>query len=1132
MDKKQSRNIVKETLQNPFDKEKFVYFAKNLLNKIDESKNFHAHGYIPEASKDYVKTYERIATYTDPGGNKIDILIVYLQKETSLERARTSQRNFVAHYLKDRNQKDAGLVAFVSPDSADWRFSLVKMDYKFEESKGGKIKVKEEFTPARRWSFLVGANENSHTAQSRLAPIVEDDQNYPTLKQLEDAFNIEKVTKEFFEKYRDLFLRTNETLIEIVKNNPALKKDFQDKNVDFASFSKKLLGQIVFLYFLQKKGWFGVPMDKTWGEGDKKFLRTLFQKSQAENKNYFNYYLEPLFYEALAKERDDDFYSRFECKIPFLNGGLFDPISNYDWVNTIINLPDDLFSNERKTKEGDIGDGILDFFDRYNFTVKEDEPLEKEVAVDPEMLGKVFENLLEVKDRKSKGTYYTPREIVHYMCQQSLINYLLTETGVDQKRIEQIVKQDFLLTKEDYLKWKKYKEQPENKVLVLWEGEWAKLDKALENIKVVDPACGSGAFLVGMLQEIVKARKLLQSFSDQKENIYSLKEKAIKNNIYGVDIDPGAVEIAKLRLWLSLVVDESDIRKINPLPNLDYKIMQGNSLLEEFEGVNLFDEKIISTVDFSKEKRVEELKIRQNELSGEYIRLHQTNKLSDTIKFKINSELKKIAGELKQGDKKETARKQDNGLFDSYSEAKRKAELLQKLHKEFFETTQKTRKKNLKNQIEKLEWELIEATLKEQNKNSELKKLEEFKKSNTKPFFLWKLHFADVFQEKGGFDIAIANPPYFPITNLQKNIKDLLFKNNSEIAGSFAGKIDIYSFFILKSLKNLIKKEGYISYIIPKTLLSNMSFSGLREFIMRTYKIKAIVDLEKVFSSVTGTMTYLLIFIENKNPEKVYDLKISEMNMDGQIKSTSISIENLKSLPFNIWVLSREKLLLLSKLGKNSALLKDNYITKNGVCTGDNKKLISKNKENDFYKKIIVAKDISKYHLKKASHFVCYKPRLLHRPREIEIFKGPKIVSQMIRGLNTVDRLICAIDYSDNLSLNSVNIIRKKYNESMEFLLGIINSKLINYYFASLIVDVNIKTIYLDIVPIKIDNIAIKKNIENYVNKILAITESKDYLDDFEKQVKVQDCECQIDKLVYELYNLTPEEIEIIENSK
>src|SRR3989338_7946068 len=121
METKQSQRIVQDTLQNDFDKDRFLYFIKNLLNKeVDESKAFHARGYVPEAYKNYVKTYERLATYTDPEDNKIDILVVYLQKETSLERARTTQRNFIAHYLKERGQKEAGLVAFVSPDLANW----------------------------------------------------------------------------------------------------------------------------------------------------------------------------------------------------------------------------------------------------------------------------------------------------------------------------------------------------------------------------------------------------------------------------------------------------------------------------------------------------------------------------------------------------------------------------------------------------------------------------------------------------------------------------------------------------------------------------------------------------------------------------------------------------------------------------------------------------------------------------------------------------------------------------------------------------------------------------------------------------------------------------------------------------
>lgn len=415
MDKATAQKLIRETLRDSFDKGRFVYLLKNILNRFDESKAFHARGHVKEkirTTTPIIKTYERIGTYSDPDGKKTDLLIVYLQKESAIDRARTALRNFVADYLKQRDMKDAALVAFVAPDGEDWRFSFIKMEYKFNE----KGKVKEEFTPARRYSFLVGKNENSHTAQSRLLPLLLDDDGRPTLKDLEDAFSVEKTTKEFFEKYRDLFLRLEESLDAVLKKDAKVKTDFKAKNVHTVDFAKKLLGQIVFLYFLQKKGWFGVQRGCPWGSGSKHFLRELFNKQHGGYKNFFNDILEPLFYEALRLERSADYYSRFDCRIPFLNGGLFDPLNDYDWVETEILLPDDLFSNDRHTNEGDRGDGILDVFDRYNFTVKEDEPLEKEVAVDPEMLGKVFENLLEIKNRKSKGTYYTPREIVHYMC--------------------------------------------------------------------------------------------------------------------------------------------------------------------------------------------------------------------------------------------------------------------------------------------------------------------------------------------------------------------------------------------------------------------------------------------------------------------------------------------------------------------------------------------------------------------------------------------------------------------------------------------------------------------------------------------------------------------------------------------
>ncbi len=611
MDKQQAAHLIRETFEKPFDKVQFIRFIKELLNRIEEAPFSYQGQYIPDAYKPYISSLERIGKFND-SENRIDILVIKLQRETSLERARTMQRNFVAGYLQGKfgssPEKEAALVAFVSPDEVDWRFSLVKMDYRFEQTKTGRTRVKEEFTPARRWSFLVGANEKSHTAQSRLVNIVANDEQPPTLAEFEKAFNIETVTKEFFLKYRDLFIRTKEALDKVVNNDARIKAEFEAKGVNTVDFSKKLLGQIIFLYFLQKKGWFGAGRDADWGDGSKQFLRELFEKKHGGYSNFFNDILEPLFYEALRNDRshDDDYYSRFNCKIPFLNGGLFDPIGNYDWVHADIIFPDKLFSNTNKTREGDTGDGILDTFDRYNFTVKEDEPLEKEVAIDPELLGKAYEKFNairpdnfedykkalksgkkgdETKFNKQFGVYYTPREIVHYMCQQSLIQYLTTELeGKAQKEdIEILIHFGEQVSENEARVLRKGKETdtysyqlPES---IRRNAEL--IDRKLADIAVCDPAAGSGAFPVGMMSEIVRARTVLSTFIENKANRtpYNFKHRCIEHSLYGVDIDPGAVEIAKLRLWLSLVVDEDDIKNIKPLPNLDYKIVCGNSLL-------------------------------------------------------------------------------------------------------------------------------------------------------------------------------------------------------------------------------------------------------------------------------------------------------------------------------------------------------------------------------------------------------------------------------------------------------------------------------------------------------------------------------------------------------------------------
>ncbi|MBI2420765.1 MAG: hypothetical protein HYV38_01645, partial [Candidatus Levybacteria bacterium] len=743
-------NLVKSTFENPYNRDCFLTFARNLFHSFEPATFVYRGNYIPDAYKKQIKTLERIGKYEDRDGNKIDILAVCLTQGSTLERARTLQRNFISWYLNGSRgevTKDAALVAFYVEDSKDWRLSLVKMEYRLDKSESGRLKTFTELTPAKRFSFFVGEGENTHTAQRQLLPLLRKEDTPPTLADLEKTFSVEVVTKEFFEKYKHLFLDTKEALDTIVKSNSQIQSDFQDKNIETVDFVKKLLGQVVFLYFLQKKGWFGVERDEVWGSGPKEFLRLLFEKNITEYDNFFNDILEPLFYEALALERPDDFYSRFNCKIPFLNGGLFDPLNNYDWVHTDIRLPNHLFSNNDKTKEGDVGTGILDVFDRYNFTVKEDEPLEKEVAVDPEMLGKVFENLLEVKDRKSKGTYYTPREIVHYMCQESLVNYLVTELDgkVNKDDIETLVQIGEAAVEHDT----RVTELGEETATYSYKlpasvRENAKaIDEALVNIRVCDPAVGSGAFLVGMMTEIIRVRNTISSYlTDGDRSIYTFKHHAIQNSLYGVDIDPGATEIAKLRLWLSLIVDEQDIKRIKPLPNLDYKIMQGNSLLEEYEGIKLFDEELFTKSAFDNTALIAEVKEKISEFTREFLTLHSKGEYRSSRMLQLGAELKRYNNTLKKLTQPPKVKVENKGLFDQMSEAKQKADELKRLQKEFFNTAHKKEKDRIKKQIETLTWEFIEATLREQGKESLLTQIEKFKKSNIRPFFLWKLNFS------------------------------------------------------------------------------------------------------------------------------------------------------------------------------------------------------------------------------------------------------------------------------------------------------------------------------------------------------------------------------------------------------
>src|SRR5437667_4907920 len=238
MDKQQARNLVRQTLAQSFDKTRFRNFVLELLNDFDESKAFTSNKtYIKDAFKNHVERFERLGTYTSPDDEKLDVLVVHLTKQSKLERARTAIRNFVADHLKQRDGKDAALVAFVSPTEKQWRFSYVKMEYATIEKDSGKVDVKTRLTPARRFSYIVGEGESCHTAQTRFLDLLEETDKDPALAQLEEAFSVEAVTKEFFKKYADLFGEIQKALDKLAKKDGTIAKEFERKQVRTADFA-------------------------------------------------------------------------------------------------------------------------------------------------------------------------------------------------------------------------------------------------------------------------------------------------------------------------------------------------------------------------------------------------------------------------------------------------------------------------------------------------------------------------------------------------------------------------------------------------------------------------------------------------------------------------------------------------------------------------------------------------------------------------------------------------------------------------------------------------------------------------------------------------------------------------------
>ena len=1097
MDQQYAKTIIQSTFNENFDLEKFIKFVNELFGKFQiAQKSIN----IQNEYKDFIKSNYILGTYIDEDTNSIDVLIIKLKRTSSRDQARVKQRDFVGKYLKNTN-KDAALVVFHGDDPIDWRLSFMKIDYDLELSESDKIMPVAKLTPAKRYSFLVGKNEPNHTCMQQFLKIFSNDLPLK-ISDLENIFSIDNVSKEFFSKYKELFLELNESLIHIINHDDNVKNEFNKKNISTNDFAKKLLGQIIFIYFLQKKGWLGVNRDSKshfnhWDTGPKDFLRRLFDKKIVGYDNFFNDMLEPLFYEALSIERDLDYYSKFDCKIPFLNGGLFEPINDYDWTQTDIILENSIFKK------------IIDTFDRFNFTVKEDEPLEKEIAVDPEMLGKVFEKLLEIKDRKSKGAYYTPREIVHYMCQQSIINYLVVNTNFLPVEIENLVKIDVMSTS--------IKNNSQDVISIL------------KNIKIVDPACGSGAFLIGMLNEIIK---ILSLFTPSiSKNIYDIKREIIENCLYGVDSDPSAVDISKLRFWLSLIVDEMNMENIKPLPNLDYKIMCGNSLMDEFEGIKLFDDNILLPTKKINSNITDHIDKQLEKLYIEIEKIVKGNSNIKSIKY-INKQIIKLKRQKKKlllsPSTDNTIYSLDAHIYNKILKSKIKLSELKILQTKFFNEQNKKTKKQIQTDINNIEWELIENTLDEQNNPMAIQKLKQYKKNNVKPFFLWKLYFAEIYDKiNPGFDVVIGNPPY-GFRNVLSPDEKKYYRKKKKITFRSG---DIAELFIINSLNILVKDSGCLTFIIPKKSLYGESWLGVRQ-IWSSYGLTFLMDASKAFEDVLLEQTSFSVIKKNQS-------------------NNLIEISYLKQNTDKLYIIGKYPLSkIITNDEKNIQIYKNNYPEKltHKIFSANNNKIGCMNSKigisgitsnfttNEKDYPCVKGFDICKYGIKSQKRFL----KSDKANKFIKLYNHDKIIGQKIIAhiVNPRPHIMLTLFYDSNNMLISdtcVEITSKNNTLNKKFLLGYLHSTFCNWYCYNFIYNRAIRT--MDFIDYYVSQIIIHKNflieknqkpIIDIVDEIVDLTNNQ-CIDNSLKQEKINILEKKIDQHIYDQYNFTSDDIQIIE---
>ena len=1077
-------------------------------------------------------------------------LVVYEVTHVGKEDPRVGLSKEAFRMLSEEWQ-DRALVLFVPANSAsNYRFSLIEIKL---EGDSQSAKVHRKYSNPRRYSYLLGEGIGGYTPNKYLAKGRVKDE-----KDLHDRFSVEVLTKAFYNELSDWYAWA---IGSVVFPGEQLM-DTEDKRIEHRSKNViRLLTRLLFVWFLKQKNL--IP----WQLFDEEYLNAnilndfkpnlqigLFKEKSKESK-YYKAILQNLFFATLncpitpqSKEdsrergfRKSDWYGQgfgedhlmrykdnfsnpqhfldlVNERVPFLNGGLFDCLDDKEnkiYIDgfsdnlikpNILKVPDFLFFGETQGKGQDLSDfygdkkkkssdvlGLIDILKKYNFTIEENMPFDQEVSLDPELLGKVFENLLasynpETKTtaRKQTGSFYTPREIVQYMVDESLVAHLKRTVGEELE--------------EEYRKLMRYTDEK----FSLSADQHRAIIQSLQNCKVLDPACGSGAFPVGVLQQMVHilsqldpknelwknlileeaVRELSSTLKDctseEREEVqadinrsfddsvnrpdYARKLYLIENCIFGVDIQSIAVQISKLRFFISLVVDQkpnddaADNFGIRPLPNLEAKFAAANTLV----GLN---------------KRTKE-------------------------------------------------------LFDNREVERLQEKMIQTSHRIFGAKSNKTKNK-YKARVEELQGQIadkLEELGTVGNDDARLmRQWRMFDQNASSPFFdpWW------MFGVQNGFDIVIGNPPY------GVSIKDELRKN----VENFLGKVpdyEIYYYFIQIGEK-ILSDRGILSYIIPNTYLFNTFADKYRTSILSKWNIIEILDCSKFPIFESATVLNTINTWQKKSSECVGYRNTSNANNFQELisqerlkmkKSDLLSMNQNWGLAFR---LDRTTINLITKIKSNRNQLCRYFpdISQGLIAydkyQGQTEDIISQRAYHhkaykDGLKKWLWGGDVSRYNvLWNNEEYIDYCDEIAN-PRHPKFFIGRRILVREI----TNPSIYAAFTDEEFYNDPSVIIILDNGKYSLFAALGILNSKLATFFHFNHAPKATKgafpKILVKDIKEFPLPNIADgdKIKIETLVQSILSLKKENINADTVA-------LETEIDQLVYALYGLSEEEIKIIE---